>query len=204
MTSPHGSETDTVQKFIRATAAYVIPLLLLVANLFAYLDKNETKPYEILASNILMSVQLLGVYLLGQGATSPVSGNTAVHAEDSESEKPAVEERGNTCRKILALAASHKSTIPIDWSTAKIERCGYFSGNAGPNDEIHYEYHAAGKHCDTTAEKATITECLDLTYGGPWNGYLLIGPSEGFDYKAYCGPKLNLQTCDSRGKSDLH
>lgn len=64
------------------------------------------------------------------------------------------------------------------------------------------------KSCDTFAVQATIsraiehrvresglplaTECLDLTKGNTWNGFLLIGPSNDFDANMYCGPELKL------------
>ncbi|CAK1363212.1 unnamed protein product [Cercospora beticola] len=81
---------------------------------------------------------------------------------------------------------------------------------------------AAG-NCDTTAEEKTIeravlhhikttdgskvcyTECLDLTHGGTWDGYLLIGPSASFDANQYCGPRLSrdsFKDCSSGGKKD--
>jgi hypothetical protein len=97
--------------------------------------------------------------------------------------------------------------------------CGTFTASMGG---VTYRYHANGKNCDTTAEEATIagaiehhiknvnggklcaTECLDLTHGGTWDGFLLIGPRDGFDSSKYCGPKLSFGSCDSGGKNDLH
>lgn len=52
--------------------------------------------------------------------------------------------------------------------------------------------------------KLCRTECLDLTHGGTWDGYLLIGPASHFDSNMYCGPKLPFKHCDSGGKEDVH
>jgi hypothetical protein len=48
------------------------------------------------------------------------------------------------------------------------------------------------------------TVCLDLTYGGIWNGYLTIGPIKSFNHKLYCGLELNFNNCDLGGKGDLY
>lgn len=87
---------------------------------------------------------------------------------------------------------------------------------------VSYRYYANGANCDTTAERSTIagaiehhikhvngaklcqTECLDLTHGGTWNGYLLIGPTNGFDSSKYCGPNLGFGSCDAGGKKDFN
>ncbi|KAG5657935.1 hypothetical protein KAF25_007968 [Fusarium avenaceum] len=103
-------------------------------------------------------------------------------------------------------AANHKS-------------CGEFSGTAAKGT-VRYRYYSAGGDCDTTAEEKTIagaledhlkqfgdplceTQCLNLTHGGTWNGFLLIGPADDFNSKAYCGPKLHFDHCTSGGKNDL-
>jgi hypothetical protein len=97
--------------------------------------------------------------------------------------------------------------------------CGTVAGSIG---SVTYRYHSEGQNCDTTAAQYTIagaieyhikhvnnvklcqTECLDLTHGGTWNGYLLIGPSNGFDSSKYCGPKLGFGNCDAGGKKDFN
>ncbi|KAM5522392.1 hypothetical protein FOXYSP1_16283 [Fusarium oxysporum f. sp. phaseoli] len=88
-----------------------------------------------------------------------------------------------------------------------LTECGRFSGHAGPNNELYYQYETDDGHCDTVIEQIEIeraiksriekegvtlrtTECLDLTDIGVWNGHLLIGPTKGFDYEIECGPKL--------------
>ena len=66
-----------------------------------------------------------------------------------------------------------------------------FTGSLGG---FECRYQVIGGNCDTTAELETIsgaiehhlktvengqlcsTDCLDLTHGGTWNGFLLIGP----------------------------
>ena len=96
--------------------------------------------------------------------------------------------------------------------------CGTFTSQVG---NVKFRYHANGKNCDTTAEQATIagaienhlkknggrlcaTECLDLTHGGTWDGFLLIGPSNSFEANRYCGPTLNFGQCTSGGKKDFN
>ncbi|KAM5358110.1 hypothetical protein ACJZ2D_015577 [Fusarium nematophilum] len=95
--------------------------------------------------------------------------------------------------------------------------CGTFSGKAGPSGEVSYRYTPVGRDCDTAAEHTTIaaaiehnikvhgsqpcrTECMDLTHGGSWNGYLLIGPTDGFDSSMYCGPQLEFVSYNSCGE----
>ncbi|KAF5232957.1 hypothetical protein FAUST_8445 [Fusarium austroamericanum] len=98
--------------------------------------------------------------------------------------------------------------------TTKMKMSGTFTGYAGPNNELFYRYRSLDIMCDTTGEREAIagaiehhikkhgskvcgTECLHLTpQGGPWNGYLAIGPAESFDHEAYCGPKLSFKHCD--------
>ena len=95
--------------------------------------------------------------------------------------------------------------------------CGTFTDTIGP---IKFKYRANGKHCDTTAEEGTIAgaienhierrggqvcgmECLDLTHGGTWDGFLLVGPTGNFDSSMYCGPSLDFDQCTSGGKKDF-
>ncbi|KAF5551647.1 hypothetical protein FMEXI_3213 [Fusarium mexicanum] len=88
-----------------------------------------------------------------------------------------------------------------------LAECGHFSGYAGPNKEIYYQYETDDGHCDTVIEQIEVeraierqikkegstlrtTECMDLTDTWVWNGHLLVGPTKGFDYEIECGPKL--------------
>jgi hypothetical protein len=95
------------------------------------------------------------------------------------------------------------------------------SVTSGRISGVTYYYHAEGGDCSTTAQEVTIagaiehhikninggklcqTECLNLSHGGTWNGYLLIGPTNGFDSSKYCGPKLGFGKCDSGGKKNF-
>jgi hypothetical protein len=52
--------------------------------------------------------------------------------------------------------------------------------------------------------KLCRTECLDLTQGGSWDGYLLIGPASHFDENMYCGPKLPLEHSHLGRNEDVH
>ncbi|EWG48909.1 hypothetical protein FVEG_08558 [Fusarium verticillioides 7600] len=116
-----------------------------------------------------------------------------------------------------AIAPSHefKEGLRIIWlrwtfeikQAVGLAECGHFSGYAGPNKEIYYQYETDDGHCDTVIEQIEVeraierqikkegaaiqtTQCLDLTDTWVWNGHLLIGPAKGFDYEIECGPKL--------------
>ncbi|KAI1071037.1 hypothetical protein LB507_011493 [Fusarium sp. FIESC RH6] len=219
MTSTVQSETPFLDSFIKASSGYLIPVACLAANLAAYLNKDETKPYEILGLNVLANLFLLYAYLRGDRA--------APHGERSDAKRG-----GAVCEKILAASAScvvvggFIRSAAIQFSSvvkhaSNVQTCSTFTGYAGPDREIFYRYRSTGRHCDTTAEQETIagaiehhikkhgsklcgTECLDLSHGGTWNGYLAIGPAKSFDHKAYCGPELNFGSCDSGGKGDLN
>ncbi|WZH42128.1 uncharacterized protein QYS62_003096 [Fusarium acuminatum] len=153
------------------------------------------------------------------------------HLEDFQPEDSALEKRRNVrvCERILAagsacvvIGGAIKSAVLQISSSIKhasnMKTCTTFTGRAGPNGELFYRYR---RHCDTTAQQETIagalehhfkkhgtkmcgTQCLDLTHGGTWNGYLAIGPAKSFDHKSYCGPELSFNNCDSGGKNDLH
>ncbi|KAF4418917.1 hypothetical protein FACUT_11638 [Fusarium acutatum] len=141
------------------------------------------------------------------------------HLEYFESEDSALERRRNVCERILAIT-SHCVVIGNALKT-----CTTFTGCAGPGGNLFYRYletsQSNGRHCDTTAEQETIagaierhikrhghkicgTECLNLTHGGTWYGYLLIGPADKFDHSAECGPEISFKHCDSGGKGDLN
>ncbi|EME40036.1 hypothetical protein DOTSEDRAFT_74790 [Dothistroma septosporum NZE10] len=136
------------------------------------------------------------------------------------------------CERVAAFAAScfviGNSLKPIVTYLGNViinardqRSCGTFTGAVSG---VTFRYQANGKNCDTTAEEATIqgaiayhlstvdngqlcaTECLDLTHGGTWDGYLLIGPTNSFDSSAYCGPQLTkdmFSKCSSGGKKDV-
>ncbi|RGP63778.1 hypothetical protein FSPOR_8385 [Fusarium sporotrichioides] len=70
MTSTVQSDTPFLDNFIQASAGYLIPVACLAANLAAYLNKDETKPYDILGLNVLTNLFLLYAYLRGDLAAS--------------------------------------------------------------------------------------------------------------------------------------
>lgn len=94
-------------------------------------------------------------------------------------------------------------------------RCSKYYGST---DGISWVYHATGRDCETAPEASRIKgavknrldsmdgeticgmECLDLSKSRDWNGFLLIGPTNKFDYEMYCGPTLPLKTCSSGRK----
>ncbi|KAJ0141878.1 Uncharacterized protein HZ326_15280 [Fusarium oxysporum f. sp. albedinis] len=135
------------------------------------------------------------------------------------------------CERIITIT-SHcviiGGAIKLTWRSgaaikhaSNVKTCSTFTGHAGPNSNLFYRYRSTGRHCDTTAEQETIagaiehhiknhghkicgTQCLELTHGGTWHGYLLIGPASNFDHKAYCGPEVSFKHCDSGGKGDIN
>lgn len=89
-------------------------------------------------------------------------------------------------------------------------------------NKMRFTYTSSGRNCDTTAQQETIQGaldkayrnyvhndyngiwCMDLTHGGNWVGYLLVGPD---------GPELwnnlscgnnNSGRCVKGGKNDVH
>ncbi|KAH7127916.1 hypothetical protein B0J13DRAFT_564725 [Dactylonectria estremocensis] len=93
--------------------------------------------------------------------------------------------------------------------TSKTKPCINFGGVLGKQGEITYRYQTDGAHCYSANEQKTIreaiiesikrdeipatgTQCLDLTKGGDWDGYLLIGRTDGFDHDIYCGPEFDF------------
>ena len=68
MTSTVQADTAFLDSFIQASSGYLIPVACLAANLAAYLNKDETKPYEILGLNVLANLFLLYAYLRGDRA----------------------------------------------------------------------------------------------------------------------------------------
>jgi hypothetical protein len=68
MSSTVQSDTPFLNGFIQASSGYLIPVACLTANVAAYLNKDETKPYQILGLNVLANLFLLYVYLRGDRA----------------------------------------------------------------------------------------------------------------------------------------
>lgn len=79
MTSIVQSDTPFLDSFIQASAGYFIPVACLAANLAAYLNKDETKPYQILGLNVLANLFLLYAYLRGDRAAPNGRRNDAKH-----------------------------------------------------------------------------------------------------------------------------
>ncbi|KAK7418762.1 hypothetical protein QQX98_003780 [Neonectria punicea] len=96
------------------------------------------------------------------------------------------------------------SIVTSIFHTSRQKECGVFYARAGDEGEVTYKYQA-NRHCDTAAEQGSIaravlhqikdkgckitrTECLDLSQGHVWDGFLLIGPTDGFEHDMYCGP----------------
>lgn len=94
--------------------------------------------------------------------------------------------------------------------------CGRVGHKLG---RLNYRYHASGA-CGTTALQSTIQGaldkafkqiilkgynsfyCIELTHGGAWHGYLLVGPQAGFPENYQCGAN-NAGQCVSGGNNDV-
>jgi hypothetical protein len=72
------TEPHFLDRFIQASAGYIIPAVMLVANLAAYLNKDETRPFEILGLNVLANLCILYAYLRGDLTVPNTSRRSAV------------------------------------------------------------------------------------------------------------------------------
>lgn len=115
----------------------------------------------------------------------------------------------------IAMAKSLASTIK------ELSDQGSCNSMRGTYESMSWVYYSSGRHCDTTAQKATIagaikkylddtngnklcgTECLRMDHGGTWDGWLKIGPTANFKSNAYCGPSLSFRSCLSGGNNDI-
>lgn len=89
-------------------------------------------------------------------------------------------------------------------------------------DTVYYRYHATGRNCDTTAELSTIAgsiekwfkkensgkvcgfQCLSLTHGGTWTGYVSVGTNQDLIKYTSCNQNTgSFSSCESGGKNDL-
>ncbi|KAK7961257.1 hypothetical protein PG988_012471 [Apiospora saccharicola] len=93
------------------------------------------------------------------------------------------------------------------------------SSHVSAYDSVNIEFHATGRHCDTTAQWNTIqgaikkfinglddtdcgVSCLKLTHGGTWAGYVTFAP-KGTDPSHYhCGAADEWNGCGSGGEKD--
>ena len=91
----------------------------------------------------------------------------------------------------IAAVATYITSIIKEQSDKK--SCAVISGTI---EDLHYQYSAHGRNCDTTSESKTVNAavdhalnymvdqkvdaaCFQLTHGGTWKGYLQVaGPNE--------------------------
>ncbi|KAJ3547871.1 hypothetical protein NM208_g1289 [Fusarium decemcellulare] len=142
-------------------------------------------------------------------ATASSPSNVAVH-DNVQEHKLNTSLAKRACDSIVGQTVCDVfSAIVTISSISKKKPCGTFSGYAGSNNEIRYTFRSNLRDCDTSFEQDNIaralkhqivdrgnkiceTQCLDLTGKSEWDGYLLIGPTEGFDEQMYCSPWLIL------------
>ncbi|KAH8424308.1 uncharacterized protein LDX57_002060 [Aspergillus melleus] len=142
---------------------------------------------------------------------------------DLETRRPA-----DVCTYIMtASACLNIASYAVGWakSMGQIIKDLSDSHNCGVIDgtyrDIRYEFYATGRHCDTTSQQKTIagainkyihkvdngrlchTECLRITHGGTYAGWLKVGPKNSFKANAYCGVHLNFDHCISGGNNDI-
>ncbi|KAM5522391.1 hypothetical protein FOXYSP1_16282 [Fusarium oxysporum f. sp. phaseoli] len=218
MTPEPQPDPHFLDQIVQASAGYILPTVLLAANLVAYLKVTEVVNETEAVNEAVKMPDSLALY----------------HLEDFESEDSALEKRRHVtvCERIITIT-SHCVIIggaikERTWRSgaaikhaSNVKTCSTLTGHAGPNSNLFYRYRSTGRHCDTTAEQETIagaiehhiknhghkicgTQCLELIHGGTWHGYLLIGPASKFDHKAYCGPEVSFKHCDSGGKGDIN
>ncbi|KAI9644128.1 hypothetical protein NHQ30_007481 [Ciborinia camelliae] len=121
---------------------------------------------------------------------------------------------------IGGLTAISKTIASSIKALSEDRKCGKIYDSLGGASWVYY---ATGKDCDTAAGAKIIKramkhsletngepchmECFDLTqYSNErtafWDGFLLYGPTDGFNSSIYCGPKIPfLSTCG--GKNEL-
>jgi hypothetical protein len=58
-------DSGTIDRFNRAAAGYIVPLLLIVTNLITYINKDASKAYDLTGLNVFANLYLLGAYLRG-------------------------------------------------------------------------------------------------------------------------------------------
>ncbi|KAH7237105.1 uncharacterized protein BKA55DRAFT_597584 [Fusarium redolens] len=194
-------EPHFLDQIVQASAGYIIPTILLAANLVVYLSQDETRPYELLRLNVTEAIKMPNSLAL-------------YHLEDFESEDSALEKRRNVrvCERIITITSHCDGILQISSAikhASNVKTCSTFTGRAGPNGDLFYCYRetiagAIEHHIKKHGHKIWGTQCLDLTHGGTWNGYLLIGLASNFDHKAYCGPEVSFKHCDSGGKGDIN
>ncbi|GIC94645.1 uncharacterized protein Aud_001974 [Aspergillus udagawae] len=111
-----------------------------------------------------------------------------------------------------------KSMAQIIKDLSNNHDCGVIDGTYR---DIRYVFYASGRNCDTTSQQDTIaaainkymqkvdngnlchTECLRITHGGTYSGWLKVGPKNSFKENAYCGTHLNFDHCISGGNNDI-
>ncbi|RFN45589.1 hypothetical protein FIE12Z_10143 [Fusarium flagelliforme] len=76
-----------------------------------------------------------------------------------------------------------KDTMDIETLAKQVRDCN-------PANERKAIARAVINHIGKYGTELSRTQCLDLSEGGSVNGYLVIGPTEGFRYYMNCGPKF--------------
>ncbi|KAF5668381.1 hypothetical protein FHETE_5317 [Fusarium heterosporum] len=190
------AEPRPLDRFTQATAAYIVPCLLIVSNVMNNYDNAEF--------NIFAGIYLLTASLYRYESLE----NSGVGKFDSKKRKiwnPIFNTIGDICFDIFYDSGENNPT--------------YFEGRAGLNDDIRYQFQALRsdrvipseltiwKAVDHEVKKGpeskfSCTQCLNLVE--TLNGYLKVGPVDKFDEELYCGPTLSWNHhCDAKNEGNL-
>ena len=133
------------------------------------------------------------------------------------------------CERIIATTASCvvitnfvvQLCKPLASTIKELSDQGSCNQMSGTYENLRWSYYSSGRNCDTTAQHDTIagaikkylttvennkvcgTQCLRMDHGGTWDGWLKLGPVNGFNDNAYCGPSLSFSSCVSGGDNDI-
>ncbi|EYB32525.1 hypothetical protein FCULG_00005707 [Fusarium culmorum] len=189
--------------FNEATTSFIVPLCLLSINLVDYLYSGDDRLTGI---NCVLSIYLLASYFNKDSPSQPII--------DGDVKSPQTLDTGKQTKQ-----AQKKELYYIggdlyygDGCSENIydRPCTPFSGKSGPGGSITYRYEGWG-YCNAEAErgaiinaviqhisehgsKLTSTECLKLSGRDLSYSYLVIGPTDNFDFEMDCGPKPDWST----------
>ncbi|ESU09979.1 hypothetical protein FGSG_03270 [Fusarium graminearum PH-1] len=184
--------------FNEATTSFIVPLCLLSINLVDYLYSGDDRLTGI---NCVLSIYLLASYFNKDSPSQPII--------DGDVKSPQTLDTGKQTKQ--AQKKAHYFCLGDGCSENIYDRpCTPFSGKSGPGGSITYRYEGWG-YCNAEAErgaiinaviqhisehgsKLTSTECLKLSGRDLSYSYLVIGPTDNFDFEMDCGPKPDWST----------
>ncbi|KAG8672364.1 hypothetical protein FPOAC2_05748 [Fusarium poae] len=208
--------------FNEATTSFIVPLCLLTINLIEYLYSWDAKTagFNCLLSIYLLASYFSGDTSL-QHVTDNDTKSTQILDPGKQAKQT---QKKYFAKIMLAILSCIGISVPLrtlsliasdiyygDGCSEIIydkPLCTSFFGQSGPAGSITYRYQGWG-YCDVSAERGIITnavinhisergsklsstECLDL--GERDTNYLVIGPTDSFDFGKVCGPRPVLDS----------